>query len=67
MEFPILAVLALSGSVLGEECQTKGDRGSSYRGSVSRTKSGKICQEWKKQYPHQHNQPADNLTSNFCR
>ena len=67
MTFHIFLLLAISASALGEECQTRGDQGASYRGSVSKTMSGKTCQAWDKQFPHMHSQSTDTLTSNFCR
>ncbi|XP_076128071.1 plasminogen-like [Alosa pseudoharengus] len=53
-----------------KECIT-GD-GSSYRGTKSRTKSGKTCQRWASKSPHIPNMtpekyPNADLESNYCR
>ncbi|XP_078613509.1 uncharacterized protein LOC144883127 [Branchiostoma floridae x Branchiostoma japonicum] len=51
-------------------CQ-EGD-GSSYRGTVSVTKTGKTCQRWDTPVPHLHMHyrifhPSDGLKENYCR
>ncbi|PIO16636.1 hypothetical protein AB205_0035930, partial [Aquarana catesbeiana] len=47
-------------------------KGESYRGSIAVTASGKICQAWSAQKPHNHsrtpeNYPCKNLERNYCR
>ncbi|XP_078693756.1 plasminogen-like [Branchiostoma floridae x Branchiostoma belcheri] len=51
-------------------CQV-GD-GAFYRGTVSMTNTGKTCQRWDSQTPHQHsktpaNYPTAGLEQNYCR
>nr|XP_039273753.1 plasminogen-like [Styela clava] len=47
-------------------------KGIKYRGIVAMTESGKACQRWDKQAPHEHsrtkaNYPNSGLNANFCR
>eukprot|EP00058_Branchiostoma_floridae_P019986 XP_002605476.1 hypothetical protein BRAFLDRAFT_92893 [Branchiostoma floridae] len=53
-----------------ESCQV--GNGASYRGTVSVTQTGKTCQRWDSQTPHEHdrtpaNYPARGLVDNYCR
>nr|XP_039268897.1 uncharacterized protein LOC120343914 isoform X27 [Styela clava] len=61
-----------STAVTSDICYTTSDAGASYRGLVSVTKSGKTCQQWDFQWPHEHSRTEDNyplsgLESNYCR
>ncbi|GCC26664.1 hypothetical protein chiPu_0005082 [Chiloscyllium punctatum] len=52
------------------ECYT--GTGQKYRGDISTTISGKICQRWDAQFPHMHsrtpeNYPCKGLEGNYCR
>lgn len=56
----------------GRECYSFSDNGAGYRGSVSYSKSGLLCQEWVSQYPHEHSRTPDRylesgLDRNYCR
>eukprot|EP00058_Branchiostoma_floridae_P019990 XP_002605480.1 hypothetical protein BRAFLDRAFT_92897 [Branchiostoma floridae] len=53
-----------------EFCQA--GNGASYRGTATRTRSGRTCQRWDSQTPHGHdrtprNYPAGGLVNNYCR
>ncbi|KAM8947672.1 plasminogen isoform 2-T2 [Pelodytes ibericus] len=57
-------------SIPGEQCLS--GKGESYRGTIAVTVSGKTCQHWSSQRPHQHsrtpdNYPCKNLDKNYCR
>merc|ERR1740124_1111665 len=67
-----------AGSTSQEDCHIQGcidenDRdGSAYRGKVSHTRSGKVCQRWDAQSPNAHKQtpeekPDAGLEENYCR
>ncbi|CAH1238878.1 FN1 [Branchiostoma lanceolatum] len=57
--------------LVAESCQM-GDS-ASYRGTVSVTETGKTCQRWDSQEPHEHlsvtpgNYPSAGLQQNYCR
>ncbi|XP_006819814.1 uncharacterized protein LOC102806826 [Saccoglossus kowalevskii] len=54
------------------ECYTKAD-GSDYRGKLSTTEHGKVCQKWTVQSPHSHDRTVANYPNgglgdhNYCR
>ena len=65
-EDPLFVFKETCGSFENEERQKD------YRGSINITASGKTCQRWDVQEPHQHtrnvdNYPAAGLEENFCR
>ncbi|XP_058526707.1 plasminogen isoform X3 [Ochotona princeps] len=52
------------------ECKT--GRGRNYRGTVSKTRTGILCQKWNDNYPHvpkfvPEEYPAEGLEKNYCR
>ncbi|KAI7800149.1 plasminogen precursor [Triplophysa rosa] len=58
-------------TIVPEHTCITGD-GSSFRGNISVTKSGKTCQSWISQTPHKHgrtpdNSPCKGLVENYCR
>jgi hypothetical protein len=76
----VLVAFALIGSATAahlEPCTSPEDYrlpdGRDYRGSVSRTVTGLVCQPWKDQYPHRHEVPIDaalgtaGAGNNYCR
>ncbi|XP_078617867.1 fibrocystin-L-like isoform X2 [Branchiostoma floridae x Branchiostoma japonicum] len=74
MRSTALAMLVLAGVIASttaeESCQT--ERGKAYRGTVSVTNTGKTCQRWDSQTPHEHsrtpaNNPSSGLEENYCR
>ncbi|XP_063690836.1 very low-density lipoprotein receptor-like [Bolinopsis microptera] len=55
-----------------DECVKAGEDGSDYRGTVSVTASGYVCQRWDSQSPNTHsrtpeNYPDSGLQENYCR
>ena len=45
----------LINQTLGVVCVEDGYDGSSYRGEVAVTESGRVCQRWDSQLPNEHN------------
>ncbi|XP_035683944.1 plasminogen-like [Branchiostoma floridae] len=59
-------------SFLGMAADCLTGNGTSYRGNISMTETGRTCQHWDSQTPHQHdvtsaNYPASGLEQNYCR
>ncbi|KAI8484502.1 hypothetical protein Bbelb_377730, partial [Branchiostoma belcheri] len=55
-----------------ESCQYAGETSCMYRGTVSVTNTGKTCQRWDSQTPHEHIKtpaayPSAGLEQNYCR
>ncbi|KAI8484504.1 hypothetical protein Bbelb_377750 [Branchiostoma belcheri] len=55
-----------------ESCQYAGEASCMYRGTVSVTNTGKTCQRWDSQIPHEHIKtpaayPLAGLEQNYCR
>ncbi|KAI8484485.1 hypothetical protein Bbelb_377560 [Branchiostoma belcheri] len=55
-----------------ESCQYAGEASCMYRGTVSVTNTGKTCQRWDSQTPHEHIKtpaayPSAGLEQNYCR
>jgi len=66
-----VATAVASGDELGDESVT-GVKGDSYRGRQTQTRSGRQCQRWDHQSPHDHSfnsrtHPDNGLTGNYCR
>jgi len=64
--------LCNSDSYTSAVCVEDGDDGSSYRGDVAVTESGRVCQRWDSQLPNEHNltpeeNPNEGLNHNYCR
>ncbi|XP_028996569.2 plasminogen-like [Betta splendens] len=58
-------------TIVPEQICTTG-RGQAYRGTIAVTESGRTCQSWSSQTPHQHNRtpenyPCNDLDNNYCR
>lgn len=54
------------------QCCAKSLHCENYRGKLNQTASGRTCQRWDKQTPHEHkynqtNYPDDGLEENYCR
>eukprot|EP00058_Branchiostoma_floridae_P005554 XP_002591042.1 hypothetical protein BRAFLDRAFT_119076 [Branchiostoma floridae] len=51
-----------------QPCECRMGKGTSYRGTVAVTKSGKTCQRWDSTSPHKpYFKPQDRKDHNFCR
>ncbi|KAI8509531.1 hypothetical protein Bbelb_133790 [Branchiostoma belcheri] len=71
------AIVPASGSQeqngpIEESCQYAGEASCMYRGTVSVTNTGKTCQRWDSQTPHEHIKtpaayPSAGLEQNYCR
>jgi len=55
----------------GITCACMNVKQNDYRGTTSKTRTGKTCQRWDRQYPHAHgavqNYPSSGLNENYCR
>eukprot|EP00058_Branchiostoma_floridae_P001958 XP_002587446.1 hypothetical protein BRAFLDRAFT_100128 [Branchiostoma floridae] len=68
--YPTLYLTYPNQSTILTDCQI--GNGASYRGTISVTRTGKTCQHWDSQTPHEHgvtpaNYPASGLEQNYCR
>eukprot|EP00058_Branchiostoma_floridae_P023100 XP_002608590.1 hypothetical protein BRAFLDRAFT_96117 [Branchiostoma floridae] len=65
-----LPLAGLAGQPRGLDCQV--DNGRFYGGTTAVTSTGRTCQRWDSQTPHQHtwthaNHPTSRLEENYCR
>ncbi|KAG2468018.1 PLMN protein, partial [Polypterus senegalus] len=61
----MLKPFTYSSALYLQECKT--NNGVDYRGTMSKTASGKTCQPWASTTPHKPNLPDKYLEENYCR